>query len=431
MYQEQFYRQPVRPQSHPASNRPMEVLKKCRCGRMTFLDFPCDHCGGIATDPILQSNLHSEQGFARRMYLVALLGGLCLTVAGWFLSWIAGLCFLICTIAVTVLLTVQLRSIPKEDRYFYWQFNREWKPLLRGEQIANVLDDSALEPILDAWYLDMDHLDRLAFAGEWTEVLRCSRLLAGVFRNNRLSRLQLQALLQLPDNTAESYDLDEICAHLTDADIPDDQVAAVLNLMASASAFGGCMDHRNLPELFTRLLARYLELLRENNFTYAEGVSGLHGVLGDELFTDCGGRLQNGVAMIPDEPEACADFYRLLVLRITANRAAYVDNGGWYPLMECLNSINHPGAAKALRHLQACFFNRTDEKTVYRVFQQRSKERKAPASIQLLLDEQKDFFAGALRFWQTDGSGRPLTRSSCKAVRDLMQATTKNYRWEA
>ena len=331
------------------------------------------------------------------------------------------------TAAATVLAEVRIFQIAAADRQFYWKFHSDWRGLFRkSKTVVPAFEAERLEPVLDAWYLDMDRLERLALQGKWEQALYGTRQLGCVFRNARLSRLQIQLLLRLPRYGRESYDLNEICAHLMSGDISDQNVMPVLQLIGDAVRAGNCLEQDHMKRLFTPLLQRYLRKLQEY-----DSVVELLDAVGVPLFQYCGGQIveQNGNRRgeLPKDTEGKRRFFDRLTTELARNRRAYVDHGTWYPIIRTLKAIKTDEATLAFHQIELCFFSRPEHLEKNNFYERIRKEKSMGESVSRLHPEQRKWLSSILGSWIVDENGRNYSASELRFLRELARKSRRMH----
>lgn len=413
MYQNECYRRPLTPKQYPGTGRPMQTLRRCACGRMTFLDLPCGNCGATPKTAVLE-----EKGGGEYLFQAAVLGGILLpgaavTIAAAALVHpAAAVLIALAAVAAAAAAEVKLFRTDAADRQFYWRSHSEWKPLFRRVEAALPrLEGKRLEPIIDAWYLDMDRVERLALREDWAQAMYGARQLSQVFRNARLARLQYQALLHLPGDGREGYDLNEVCANLRSGDIPDEDVLSVLRMIGDAVHQGGCTEQDNLKRLFAPLLQRHLR--RIGQYASAEELAE---PMGRDFFLYCGGEYFHVLGGEHGEPPKDAEgrhtFYERLVTEMVRDRQKYLEDGTWYPILRILRTMQSEDAANALRTLEFCFFHREEHKARNNFYEQHQPAQGVDEDVNLLHPEQRKFFTEVLGYWVVDENGNAYTSSA-------------------
>lgn len=292
------------PWEYAVTDHPVRELSRCRCGRVSLLPLPCPQCGRLERNPVLERRGRGEDLFRRASLLAVSAAGVmaALLWAAAGSGWAAVIC--LAAAAAAVLFVAQRIGKRTETDNQLWRFCTDWKSLLRPEaKTIQVIEDAEIESVLDAWYLDMDRLERIALAGDWSTALQGARRLGCVYRNARLSRLEYRALLHLPLDDREAYDLDDICANLTAEDVSEQEILPLLHLICSSaqlnpgeqtfekklfrallnrmwSGNGGAVPD-SLPEGEQFELSSVLAFWQEDEFgvPYSEDTEGMPGVL--------------------------------------------------------------------------------------------------------------------------------------------------------
>ena len=387
------------------------------------MDLPCGSCGANVKNAALEKTGSA----AGRLFHIAalssiLLGGAAVGVAGGFLlSRLIPVAVVPLTVAAVMAESRFKKSAP-EDRQFFWRFHSNWKAFFKKETPEiPVLEPKCMEPLIDAWYLDMDRLERLAFRGDWTLVGKGARQLSCIYRNPRLSRLQYRVLLHIPEGGRESFDLNEICANLKSGDIPDEEVEPFLGLISRAVCDGASLDQDNIKRLFPQLLERYLRKLAS-----CAALNTLWGAMGEPLFQYCGGQMVksiNGIrGELPVGEEGRKIFFQRLLTEVTRRRRYFIVQGTWYPILLAVENTPGRDAAEAFVALEKCFFHREERQEPHNFF-----EKARRSGIYLLHPEQRKSMECILVHWVVDETGKPYASSEYDFLRDL--AAESNRIW--
>lgn len=358
-------------------------------------------------------------------FLTVAIGGLAVSglvvaiAAALLLHFALGLLILLADIALCVVQLLRVRALDAEDREAFWLFHGNWKELLdKHESGIPTLESERLEPMLDAWFTDLDRLERLAALDDWEGVLLGARQLGAVYRNPRLSRLQFKALTQLTDRSDALYQLDEICANLKVTDIPDGDLLDVMNMIGEGVQSGQCRENEQLKAMFDQLLNRYVDNMKAQDARIREkGYNALLDVMGDGLVEYCGGLIgKPGLHFMPRDNNL---FYERLVQGVTLERNSYEQSGKWYPLLLSLSQIRTDTSKRALQALTDLFLGEDSEAAKQMDLVLRGK--RTPTSVDLLLPRQRAFFVAVLESWLADGEGRLYRTAEETNLRDLLK----------
>lgn len=423
MYQTECYCKPLLPDRYPLTEAPMRKLLQCACGRMTFFSLPCPNCGKVPDAFVFpEKSGPQDRMFRFRLFASVLGGGLLLTVSGYLLtSWVFGLLFFLLTLGATAITGLRLWLLDPGDRQYFWRLHGDVNLFARQTDLP-VVDARSLEPLMDAWYLDMDRLERMGLRGDWNNALHGARWLSSVFRNPRLSRLMLQAHLQLHTEGRDCYDLDEICANLTEFDISPEYTVPFLNLVERVVREHGCQEEAQLKRLFAAMLRRHLERLA----TYRK-IDNLMDAVGEELFRACGGPVttQNGEKHGHIPMHAAQAFMDRLVPELSLRRREYVENGRWIAVFQALDKeldatyLDQASKEHAVRELELCFFHREEHLEPDNLLDAIRNGEEKDWDIRLLHPEQRHDFAAVLGRWETDEFERPYRQSGYYFLREL------------
>ena len=418
MNKNETHRKPLETNQYPCYDNPIKNLRRCQCGRVTFLDFPCSFCGSSVNESVFVPAQRADSRFKTGMMLRAVIGGLLLVLAGLVLynRFVAVICGFI-ALGVVMNTSRQFRRIDKSDRLFFWLFHTDKRILFQKKEIP-VLTSKHLEPLMDAWYMDMDYLERLSLNGQWEDALYGARRLFGVYRNPRLSRLMYRSLMHISPDGREYFELNEICAHVDADEIAFEDMASSLRMIERAVNESCCQQWDNVKKVFASLLRRYLVAIsqRRNLHSYSE-------VLGEELFLYCGGqliRLQNGRVSeeFPRDSEGEKNFMARLKVEVTRHRQDFIDNGTWYPLLSLVRESNMTDADKTYQKLDACFI-RGKEYSGINSNIGRSALRDKRLDVNHFHPDQKRIFTEILGYWVVDENGNYYTESSDPVLRQL------------
>lgn len=365
----------------------------------------------------------AERHFQAAILSGILLGGAVVAAAGALLfNGVAAVLITLAVAAVAAIAEISIFRIEGADRQFYWRFHSDWKLLFRkGKPTAEIVETDRFEPVMDAWYLDMDRLERLALQGQWEQVIHGSRQLSCVFRNARLSRLQYRILLHLPQDGREGYELNEICANLTSGDIPDEDVLPILKMIGDAVRQGSCAEQDHMKRLFAPLLQRYLRQLEK-----ADSIDTLLDAVGEPLFRYCGGQIINLDGKIqgefPRDAEGQHRFFERLTTELSRNRKTYIEQGAWYPILRILKTMQTDEALHAFEQIECCFFHRREheEKDNFYQRQKRGKEESG-----LLHPEQRKLFSGIVGRWVVDENGNDYILSDFSFLKELAKGSRR------
>lgn len=420
MYQNDSYRKPISPERFPCAHRPMENLRRCSCGRMTFLSLPCAECGSVSGSKVKEQRGISGFRFHTAILAFVLGGGLVIAAAaGFLLSWIASAVILLLALGTAAYIEMTIQKLNREDRMFFWQVHSNPKELFKNSPDVPVMDDKLLEPIIDAWYLDIDRLERMAMAGKWEEALKGARELSAVYRNARLSRLMYSALLGTGNETRELYELDEICANLTVEDIPDNGILSFIKLTGRALREGSCSSYDNIKRIFTPMVRRCCDSIAASR-SDAE----LLDALGEDRFRNCGGRIiresDRTYGALPMSEDAKKLFFTRLSRVVRANRGELIDSGMWYSVLKELRDKYSEEAGECFGEIERCFFNREEHLERDNYYDRAEKADRYDHPAWVFHPEQERFLAGIFERWVVDENGVPYSESSDPLIADLL-----------
>ncbi len=423
MYQTACYCKPLLPERYPLTEAPMRKLRQCACGRMTFFSLPCPNCGEVPDAFVFpETSGPQDRMFRFRLFAAVLGGGVLLSVSGYLLTgWLFALLFFLLTLGATAITGLRLLLLDREDREYFWRLHGKVNLFARQTDLP-VVDAGSLEPLMDAWYLDMDRLERMGLRGDWNNALHGARWLSGVFRNPRLSRLMLQAHLQLRTQGRDCYDLDEICANLTEFDISPEDTVPFLNLVERVVREHGCQEETQLKRLFAAMLRRHLERLA----TYKKTENVMDAV-GEELYLACGGSVntRNGGKHGHIPMFAAQGFMDRLVQELKLRRREYVENGRWIAVFQALDKeldttdLDQASKEQAVRELELCFFHREEHLEPDNLLDAIRNGEMQEWDIRLLHPEQRRDLAAVLGRWETDEWERPYPQSGYSFLREL------------
>lgn len=255
-----FYRETIPTDCYPYAERPLESLRWCgECGRMTFLAGSCPSCGRADLKRVCERREAEGAIFACVLvFPVAMAGALLSALSGILLGHVVSIAVVCMTGASILWLLKSLNATENADRQAFWRFHTDPKQMFRSDAAVSPVDAVKAEPILDAWFFDMDETERQALAGDWEGALINARLLGHIYRNRRLSLLMLRALLTARQSGADCFDLDDICANLSPEDIGDADVDPFLRLVNNAVREGGLLRDGQIQRLYCALLPRRL-----------------------------------------------------------------------------------------------------------------------------------------------------------------------------
>ena len=424
MYQTESFRKPLMPDQYRLTERPMQDLRQCACGRMTFFNLPCANCGEVPDVFVFSEKTEKQKGsFRLRLFVFVLGGGILLTVAGYLLtSWVFALIFFLLTLTATSFTGLMYWGLGPTDRMYVWRLHGE-ESLFSNRTAFPVVNPRRLEVIMDAWYLDMDRLERMGLRGDWAKALYGARWLSSVYHNPRLSRLMLQAHLQLRTEGWDCYDLDEICANLTEHDISPEDTVPFLNLVERVVREHGCQNDAELKRLFAGMLRRHLEQLG----AYTQ-INELLDAVGEDLIRACGvavkGQQGNRIPIFPTYGEGFQAFLERLVQELSRHRREFVDNGKWIAVFLALDKLSMIDPARnawAVRELELCYFHREEHLEPDNLLDAiRDWDGTVETwDIRLLHPEQRRAFAEVLGRWETDELERPYQTSAYSFLRQL------------
>lgn len=424
LYQSDCYRKPLIPSQYPATNKPINSLRRCECGRMTFLNLPCEDCGKTPSKLVFEDTNLSMIKYQTTLFGVAIAGGVCLAIVAWMLlNVVWAIISLVLTIAVLALMVLFLKSVDQTDSRYYWKFHSDIKPLFTIEsKSAAPLEPSTLEPIIDSWYLDISRLERLALKKDWQAVQSGISQLASVFRNPRLSRLQYNYLLNTGFNIEDEYLVDELCMHIQCEDIADEEIPLLLRKMAYICRYGNCNSQNHIKRLFIPLFLRYLKYLQKNS-----EFKRLSDCIGASLFEYCGGMINAWKDEIPSDENGEKLFFDRLITELYRYRQEYVESGKWYFILKSIKGIETENAEKAFQRIKELFLRNPKQSEAFFNGQCRlyhSEQR----IISLIHPEILGELLDMVQFWQIDENGRLYSSSNLAIIRFMAETKIEDFR---
>jgi hypothetical protein len=437
MYQEQIFREPLNLEQFKGPSTLREMLRACDCGRMTFLELPCGYCGKTPSRP--------GYGLWKKRYQKFLFTGCALSVGAPLVAAVLAGVFLhpaVCVIlalaaigAVVLDLRAVLNLVQKQEAMETFWLVHESSDLKQGKggfrkvQPRRIVESRSVEPMIDAYYQDLDRLEALADRGQWQQVLEQADRLSYVYSNPRLSRVQLRAILNLPINEETALDLNQICSHLTLSDVEDYQVWKLLHQLGDYLLRGECLENDQIKRLFRQVLYRLLELRR---FTQpprpVEEGAGYHRLMslcGKEPFEKVWGKLTyNEYGMLTPSPDPdtysplCAELARLERKWHTV----FLSSGSWMELLTALKACpeEHLQRLAAFVERRYCYDRRTGETSILYEATLKGQLRQIDA-IDLLLPEEKWYVNQVLNCCVYDENGQ-LYSQSAPIIQQLMCA---------
>lgn len=424
LYQSDCYRKPLIPSQYPATNKPINSLRRCECGRMTFLNLPCEDCGKMPSKLVFEDTNLSMIKYQTTLFGVAIAGGVCLAIAAWMLlNVVWAIISLVLTIAVLALMVLFIKSVDQTDSRYYWKFHSNIKPLFTVEnKSAAPLEPSTLEPIIDSWYLDISRLERLALKMDWEAVQSGISQLASVFRNPRLSRLQYNYLLNTGFNIEDEYMLDELCMHIQCEDIADKDIPLLLRKMAYICRYGNCNSQNHIKRLFIPLFLRYIKILQKNS-----EFKQMSDCIGVSLFEYCGGIIHEQEDKIPSDEDGEKLFFDRLITELYRYRQEYVDSGKWYFILKFIKNMDTENAKKAFWRINKLFLRNPKQSEAFFHSQHRSY-RSENKIIFLIHPEILSELLDMVQFWQIDNNGKLYTSSDIAVIRFMAETKFNELR---
>ena len=441
MYRYHSFLRTVSPDELPGRRPSRQALRKCSCGRVSYLDLPCAACGGELAQTLEKTWVRNMRQFARRRCLELFL---CVLAVGILLAlffWNAAL-LVLGLIAAILAAAVGLLPIIDRQRSFsdFWLLHNE-------DELRQPVGGASLEPLTDAYFLDLSRLEwiaeRVCARGDRASVRRLllyADQLSYAFNNPRLARLQMKLLLAVPGTEEMGLDLDLICSQLRADDIPEGKRWDLYAYLGEALRGGRLLESRHVKLLFEETAEALMEARKKLSLHPLPAGGALwprlRSLCGDAVFSRAFGNLSSeelNKMRLPAEAEKMRLLADEIVRFASEHHEALRKSDRWAELVHCLRSSGDLALIEASQSVlsgfcgdpgHAEFLSFSD---LYLRIEARTVASCEKSFAALFLPEEQRFTADVLSRCVFDADGLLYSEAARFGIRDLLYAYGAAY----